>query len=46
MKIRLGKGYRLYYTIKDRTVIVLLCGGDKSTQTNDIALAKELKREL
>jgi putative addiction module killer protein len=46
MKIRLGKGYRLYYTIKDRTVIVLLCGGDKSTPTNDIALAKELKREL
>ena len=46
MKIRLGKGYRLDYTIKDRTVIVLLCGGDKSTQTNDIALAKELKREL
>lgn len=46
MKVRLGKGYRVYYTIKDQKVIVLLCGGDKSTQSKDIALAKQLKAEL
>ena len=46
MKVRLGKGYRVYYTIKDQKVVVLLCGGDKSTQSKDIALAKQLKAEL
>ncbi len=46
LKVRLGKGYRVYFTIKDRTVVVLLCGGDKSTQSKDIALAKKLKATL
>ena len=46
IKVRLGKGYRAYYTIKDQKVVVLLCGGDKSTQNKDIALAKQLKAEL
>lgn len=46
MKVRLGKGYRIYYTIKDKTVVVLLCGGNKSTQSKDVALAKKLKAEL
>ena len=46
IKVRLGKGYRVYYTIKDQKVVVLLCGGDKSTQNKDIALAKQLKAEL
>jgi putative addiction module killer protein len=42
----LGKGYRVYFTIKDQTVVVLLCGGEKSTQSKDIALAKKLKATL
>jgi putative addiction module killer protein len=46
IKVRLGKGYRVYHTIKDQKVVVLLCGGDKSTQNKDIALAKQLKAEL
>lgn len=46
MKVRLGKGYRIYYTIKDKAVVVLLCGGNKSTQSKDVALAKKLKAEL
>ena len=46
IKVRLGKGYRAYYTIKDQKVVVLLCGGDKSTQNKNIALAKQLKAEL
>jgi putative addiction module killer protein len=37
-----GPGYRFYYARQGTQVIVLLCGGDKSTQTKDVALAKEL----
>ena len=46
LKVRLGKGYRVYFTIKEQTVVVLLCGGEKSTQSKDIALAKKLKATL
>ena len=35
-----GKGYRIYYTIKGHTVVILLCGGDKSDQKKDIEIAK------
>jgi len=38
-KIDLGPGYRIYYAIDGET-IVLLCGGDKSTQNEDISRAK------
>ena len=37
-----GPGYRFYYARQGTQVILLLCGGDKSTQSKDIALAKEL----
>lgn len=46
MRIFIGKGYRLYFTIKNGKVIILLCGGDKSTQSKDIALAKQILKEL
>lgn len=39
MRIFIGPGYRLYYTIRQRTIIIMLCGGDKSTQEKDIAKA-------
>jgi putative addiction module killer protein len=42
MRIDYGPGYRVYYMQRGQIVIVLLCGGDKSTQTQDIALAKEI----
>jgi len=35
-----GKGYRVYFGREGRTIVVLLCGGDKSTQSRDIELAK------
>ena len=35
-----GKGYRIYYGMETQTVILLLCGGDKSTQSKDIKNAK------
>ena len=46
MRIFVGKGYRLYFTIKNGQVVVLLCGGDKSTQSKDIEKAKKLLSEL
>lgn len=42
MKINFGPGYRVYYTQRGDTLILLLCGGDKSTQSKDIARAKLL----
>lgn len=45
-RINEGKGYRVYYTIRDKRVVFLLCGGDKSSQNKDINLAIKLKGEL
>ena len=41
LRIDFGPGYRVYYGIDGDTVVVLLCGGDKSSQTRDIAKAKQ-----
>jgi len=46
LKIDYGPGYRIYYKKVGENIIVLLCGGDKSTQEEDIARAKELLEEL
>ena len=45
-KIDYGPGYRLYYCKIGETWILLLCGGDKSTQQEDIKRAKEIKKGL
>jgi putative addiction module killer protein len=42
MKIDFGPGYRVYYIQRGQLLILLLCGGDKSTQANDIKQAKAL----
>ena len=46
LKIDYGPGYRLYYTRRGRTVIWLLCGGDKRSERRDIAKALRLLDEL
>jgi len=46
LRLDFGPGYRLYFVGRDEMLIVLLCGGDKSTQARDIAKAKRLAREL
>lgn len=45
MRIDYGPGYRVYYKDTGKEIIILLCGGDKSTQQSDIAKAKKLARE-
>lgn len=43
-RIHYGPGYRLYYVWRGQRVIVLLCGGDKSSQGRDIKKAREVAR--
>lgn len=45
-KIDFGPGYRLYYTIRQNVVIVLLIGGDKTTQQQDILRAQDFAANL
>ena len=46
MRVPYGPGYRIYFKQTDRTVVLLLCGGDKSTQEKDIKRAKEIAADL
>ena len=40
LRIQFGPGYRIYFGKKGQKIVLLLCGGDKSTQTKDIKKAK------
>jgi putative addiction module killer protein len=46
MRVPYGPGYRVYFKQIEKTIILLLCGGDKSTQEKDIRRAKEIAAEL
>jgi putative addiction module killer protein len=46
LKIDVGPGYRVYFTERDGDLIILLAGGDKSTQRRDIERAIALARNL
>ena len=45
MRIHYGPGYRLYFLREGPAVIILLCGGDKDSQSRDIERARSLARE-
>jgi putative addiction module killer protein len=46
LRIDFGPGYRVYYSLQGNTLLLLLAGGDKSSQQRDIAVALSLKRSL
>jgi putative addiction module killer protein len=46
LRVDYGPGYRVYFGQKGRTLVVLLCGGDKRTQDRDIRLARQFWREF
>ena len=46
LRIHYGPGYRVYYVQRGGLLIVLLCGGNKSAQAQDIALALKLAKEV
>ena len=46
LKIDVGPGYRVYYSLRGSRLLLLIAGGDKSTQAKDIAKALELNRNF
>lgn len=42
LKVDYGPGYRLYFTIRGERLLLLLCGGDKSSQQRDIERARAM----
>jgi len=46
MRVDFGPGYRLYFTRRGRLLIVMLAGGDKSSQARDIRRAQRILKEL
>lgn len=46
LRIDYGAGFRVYFTRRGDEIVILLCGGDKSTQSRDIEAAKEIAANL
>ena len=46
LRIHYGPGYRIYYTMREREIVILLCAGDKSEQKRSIKRAKLMVQEV
>ena len=46
MRVDVGVGYRVYFTLRGRALVILLVGGDKSSQEADIRRAKKMAKEV
>ena len=46
LRFKIGSGYRIYFTESQDVIILILCAGDKSSQSKDIAKAKAIIKEI
>ncbi len=46
LRLHFGSGYRIYFSTFNDVIVILLCGGDKSSQTNDIENARRYLKDL
>jgi putative addiction module killer protein len=46
LRFTFGPGYRVYYTLRGKVIVILLCGGDKKTQARDIERATAMARKV
>lgn len=46
LRLHFGPGYRIYFAELNDVIVILLCGGDKGAQKNDVKIAKQYWREL
>lgn len=46
LRVDYGPGYRVYFVQRGKVLVVLLCGGNKSTQEKDIARARKMAKEV
>ena len=46
LRIDYGPGFRVYFTQREQEIVILLCGGEKSTQSKDIETAKWIARNI
>ena len=46
LRIDYGPGYRIYFVQRGPVMVILLCGGDKGTQSHDISAAKSMAGDL
>ena len=46
MRIHYGPGYRVYFVLRGIEIVILLAGGNKSTQSKDIKTALEIARQI
>lgn len=46
LRVHVGPGYRVYFAQRGRVLLLLLCGGDKSSQTRDITRAQRILKEI
>ena len=46
LRVNVGQGYRIYYTIRQQRVVILLWGGDKTSQQGDIRRAQRMATDI
>ncbi len=46
LRVNVGQGYRIYYTIRQQRVVILLWGGDKTSQQGDIRRAQQMATDI